>query len=85
MTITATTRTILEQYRVEAITEQTQLDAARGRLESELNSVLERLGSVSARLVDLERDLGLAPTEPTDDELLADDEPGDAEVADPWA
>lgn len=90
MTITATTRGILEQYIAEARAEQAQLDTARARLENELGGVLERLGAVSARVVDLEHDLALGTDATEGDELS--DEPvldvpadDDAEVVDPWA
>lgn len=86
MTITATTRGILEQYIAEARAEQAQLDTARARLENELGGVLERLGAVSARVIDLEHDLALGTDGTEGDEPVldvpADD---DAEEVDPWA
>lgn len=78
MTLTDTSRTMLEDALSEAIRQQTDLDAHRASLEGDLNDVLIRLTDVTRRVDHLKTDLGIA--EPNPDEPIPF-----TVIDDPWA
>lgn len=73
MTISDTTRAILEQQHMETIDTRSRLDVQRAHIEQELHAVLGQLGVLDHRVIELERDLGIAPADepeaPEDDGL----------------
>lgn len=77
MTITETTRSLVNERLKQAREEQAVLDAHRAQLEQQLDDVMMRLNTVTHTVTDLETDLGLQLGDPVDE----DDEP----IADPWA